>query len=114
MKSKTEAVTFCRLCASGCSLRVTIEDGKVSRVKAGPDPGLNRGAPCIKGLALPDILNHPDRLKYPQRRRGEKGSGKWSRISWDEALDTISEKLNSLKQDFGPEAMVLGLGNPKG
>lgn len=114
MKTGTQAVTFCRLCGGGCSIAVTVEKGKLQRVQAGPESTLRRGAPCVKGLALPDILNHPDRLRYPLRRTGAKGEGKWARVSWDEALTTIADKFNGFKREFGPETVVLGLGNPKG
>jgi anaerobic selenocysteine-containing dehydrogenase len=67
-----------------------------------------------KGSYVIEILNHPDRLKYPQKRIGPKGEGKWERISWDEALDTIAGKFKKAKEKYGPESVAFGLGEPKG
>jgi anaerobic selenocysteine-containing dehydrogenase len=109
-----EMRSFCRLCYGRCSLRIKIEGGKVIKVEADPEDPLGRGTICAKGLAWPEILYHPDRLKYPQRRGGKRGEGKWIRISWDEALATIAAKLSGFKKDFGSESVILGLGDPKG
>jgi anaerobic selenocysteine-containing dehydrogenase len=57
-----------------------------------------------------DLVNHPDRLKHPLRRIGKRGSGKWERISWDEALGEISERLLAIRREYGPEAIALGTG----
>lgn len=56
------------------------------------------------------MMYHPDRLKYPMRRLGERGSGRRQRITWDEALDEISDKLLAIRAKFGPEAIALGTG----
>ncbi|MFC1919461.1 molybdopterin-dependent oxidoreductase [Chloroflexota bacterium] len=114
MIKQEEVLTFCRMCFGRCSLVMTAENGKVIRVTADKEAPPGRDTPCIKGLALPQILYHPDRLIYPQRREGPKGSGKWVRISWEEALSTIIERLGNLRDEFGPESLALGLGDPKG
>ena len=108
-----EFYTFCRLCFDRCSLKVTTENGKLIQVAADKESGL-KSTPCVKGLALPEILNHPDRLKYPQKRQGERGEGTWQRISWDEALDTIAKELQEIRKIFGHQAVAFGLGDPKG
>ena len=108
-----EFYTFCRLCFDRCSLKATVEDGKLLHVAADKESGL-KSTPCAKGLALPEILNHLDRLQYPQKRKGTRGDGIWERISWDEALDTIAKKLQEIKRKFGPESVAFGLGDPKG
>jgi anaerobic selenocysteine-containing dehydrogenase len=53
-----------------------------------------------------DLVYHPDRLTYPMRRDGERGSGRWRRISWDEALDEIAGRLAEIKRDHGTEAIA--------
>jgi anaerobic selenocysteine-containing dehydrogenase len=70
--------------------------------------------PVKKGASVVEILNHPDRLKYPQKRVGKKGGGEWERISWDEALDTIAGKFKQIKDELGPESVAFGLGEVKG
>ncbi len=105
---------FCRMCKGRCALLVTVEGGKVVKVEGDPEAPSGWRALCAKGLALPEILNHPDRLKYPQLREGERGGGKWVRISWEEALTTIARRLGNFKSEFGPESVILGIGDPKG
>jgi anaerobic selenocysteine-containing dehydrogenase/thioredoxin reductase len=72
---------------------------------------LNCVIQCIKGATIPDVMYHPDRLLYPQKRVGERGEGKWERISWDEALDTIAGKLKEIKEKYGPEAIHISCGS---
>ena len=109
-----EAKSFCRLCFGRCSLRVIVEGERIVKVEKDPEPLPGREGICPKGLALPELLYHPDRLKYPLKRAGERGEGKWKRISWDEALNIVGSKSGELKAKFGPESVVIGLGQPRG
>jgi anaerobic selenocysteine-containing dehydrogenase len=68
---------------------------------------------CSKGLAFQQLVYHPDRVTYPLKRAGKKGEGKWQRISWDEAFDTIVNKLKQVIKDYGPESIVLGQGTSR-
>ncbi len=95
----------CRGCHGGCVHILTVEDGKVVGVRPDPDAPLSQGHACEKGLTIIEQMYHPDRLLHPLRRAGERGSGKWEQISWDEALDTIAEKLNELRDRYGPESI---------
>jgi len=65
---------------------------------------------CAKGLASAQLAYHPDRLIYPLKRVGPKVSGKWERISWDEALDAIAKRILEYKEKDGPESVVFGMG----
>lgn len=98
------------MCHGGCGVLVHVTDGKVVKVQGDPESPLNRGKICPKGAASIEQLYHPDRLKHPLKRAGERGQGKWERISWDEALDTIANKINEIKKEYGPESIVLGQG----
>ncbi|MGD8762204.1 MAG: molybdopterin-dependent oxidoreductase [Desulfobacteraceae bacterium] len=75
---------------------------------------MDKGAICVKGLASLEYLNHPDRLKYPLRRKGGRGNGEWEQISWDEALDTVAEELTRAKDAYGPESLIFMRGSFKG
>jgi anaerobic selenocysteine-containing dehydrogenase len=114
--TRQEFLSFCHICAGHCSIKVTTEDGRVIDIAPDMESGLsNELCPIKKGrLSIPEILVHPDRLKYPLKRAGAKGENKWQRISWDEALDTIAERLSYFKEKYGPESVALGLGEPKG
>ena len=85
----------CSLCHSSCGVLVHVKDGKATKIT--PDPE-HPHKPCPKGLHFIDYVYHPDRVLYPMKRMGEKASGKWERISWEEALDIVAEKFlaNSL------------------
>jgi len=115
-KPRHEFFTFCHLCPGHCSVRAVVEEGKVVDVAPDLESGLpSESCPLKKGrFSIPEILSHRDRLLYPQKRTGARGEGTWERISWDEALDTIAEKFKHYKETFGPEAVALGLGEPKG
>ena len=80
-------------CPDCCSLLVTVEDGRATRLRGDPDHPVTRGFLCGKVAQYLEREYHPERLLYPQRRVGAKGEGRFERISWDEALDTIAARL---------------------
>ena len=102
--------SVCRSCHGGCGVLLHVRDGVLVKVEGDRESPLNHGRLCPIGTVTVDIVNHPDRLKYPRRRMGPRGSGQWTRISWDEALDEISERLLAIREKFGPEAIALGTG----
>lgn len=95
--------TACHLCHGGCIHLAHIKDGKLVYMEGDPDGPHNRGSICEKAIAAAQYIYHPDRIKYPYKRVGKRGEGKWQRISWDEALDTIIEKIKHYKENFGGE-----------
>ncbi|HPC33866.1 MAG TPA: molybdopterin-dependent oxidoreductase, partial [Syntrophales bacterium] len=107
--------THCaRMDHGGCGLLVGVKDNRIVQVKGDPDGFLNKGYVCPKGVISPDRLTHPDRLKHPLRRVGDKGAGKWERISWPEALGTIADNLKDIREKHGARAVAFGVGMPKG
>ncbi|MBW2044927.1 MAG: hypothetical protein JRI96_08595 [Deltaproteobacteria bacterium] len=74
--------SHCRMCHGGCGVYVYVKDGKAVKIAGDPDCPINHGTVCSKGIASIQLAYHPDRLTYPVRRVGAKGSGKWERISW--------------------------------
>ena len=100
----------CRMCHGGCGVLVYTKNGKAVRIAGDPACPINHGTLCAKGIASIQLAYHPDRLTYPVRRIGPKGSGKWERISWDAALDTIAERILNYKEKFGAESVVMGYG----
>ncbi len=102
--------SHCRMCHGGCGVLVYTKNGSVAKIAGDPDCPINHGTLCSKGLASAQLVYHPDRLTYPVRRVGPKASGKWERISWDEALDTIAERINDYKMSYGSESIVMGYG----
>lgn len=86
-----------------CALQVHVRNGRVARLTPDPDFYLR---PCLRGYSRVQETYHPDRLKYPLKRAGARGEGKWVRISWDEALDTVAENLATVRDQNGPEAVL--------
>ena len=115
MTTKTQTPTFCTLCGAHCSANVTVEDGKIVKWEQDKESGLHY-LPCrhFKGKYMGEFTEGPDRLKYPLKRIGARGEGKWQRISWDEAMDTIATKFTEVKEQYGPAAIGAAVGEPKG
>src|SRR5579885_1523547 len=93
-------------CPDTCALLVTIDDGKATRLRGDPDHPITRGFLCGKVARYLDREYSPDRLLYPGKRVGAKGEGRFERIGWDEALDTIARRLQDTADQFGPEAIL--------
>ena len=106
----TVVKSHCRMCHGGCGVRVYLKDGRIEKIAGDPDCPINHGTLCSKGIGATQLVYHPDRLTHPVRRIGPKGSGKWERISWDEALDTIAERVLHYKEVYGAESIVPGYG----
>lgn len=102
--------SVCRSCHGGCGVLLHVRDDRLVKIEGDRESPLNHGRLCPIGTVTLDLVYHPDRLKYPMRRVGARGSGKWERISWDRALDEISERLLSIREEFGPEAIAMGTG----
>ncbi|NLK51348.1 MAG: molybdopterin-dependent oxidoreductase [Syntrophomonadaceae bacterium] len=98
----------------GCGLLVGVKDNQIVQIKGDPDGYLNHGYTCYKGRVSADRLTHPDRLKYPLKRVGKRGEGKWQRISWNEALQETADNLLQIKEKYGAKAVGFGVGMPKG
>ncbi len=103
--------TICRACGhGGCGVYVEVENGKAVKVRPDQEHPVSKGYTCKKAHGFLELQEHPDRLRYPMKRTGERGEGKWKRIDWDEALGTIADKLNQFKQESGAESVVFGHG----
>jgi anaerobic selenocysteine-containing dehydrogenase len=104
----------CTLCGAGCGVLIHLKGGKPFKIEGDPEHPANQGEICTLGQASLEYLDHPDRLKYPLRRAGERGEGKWQRISWDEALDTIASAMNRTREKYGVESVAFIQGSAKG
>ncbi|MCX6622647.1 MAG: molybdopterin-dependent oxidoreductase, partial [Acidobacteria bacterium] len=89
-----------------CSLLVTIQDGRATRLRGDPNHAVTQGFLCAKVARYLEKEYHPDRLLYPLRRIGAKGDGRFERITWDQALDTIATRLQAVSDEYGPEAIL--------
>ncbi|MBW2209176.1 MAG: molybdopterin-dependent oxidoreductase [Deltaproteobacteria bacterium] len=103
--------SVCDRCHGTCGVLAYVKDGRVVKVEGDPDFPQNEGFMCPKGLAVTQVLYHPDRIKYPMKRIGERGEGKWERISWDEALDTAASRFKEVMEKWGPESITWSWGD---
>ncbi|WP_248964182.1 molybdopterin-containing oxidoreductase family protein [Sphaerisporangium perillae] len=92
-------------CPDTCSWVVTVKDGEAVRLRGNHDQPYTRGALCVKVNRYLEHTKASDRILYPMRRVGPKGSGRFERISWEEALDEIAERLTAIVDEFGGEAI---------
>ncbi|HWV95797.1 MAG TPA: molybdopterin oxidoreductase family protein [Xanthobacteraceae bacterium] len=93
-------------CPSACALDIEVIDGTtIGRVRGSKLQSYTAGVVCAKVGRYAERINHPDRVKYPLRRVGAKGEGRFERISWDEALDEIAARFNAAEQEFGGESV---------
>lgn len=106
----------CYSCNMCCEVLVFIDEatGEILRVEGDPESPISQGTLCTKGLAARDLVYNPGRLRYPLKRTGERGEGKWERISWDEALDRIAGKLLHYRQQDGPQGVAFLQGTIRG
>lgn len=94
-------------CPDTCSLKVSVDStGRATKLRGNPDHPVTRGFLCGKVAQYLERQYHPNRLRHPLRRRGAKGEGRFEQITWDQALDEIASRLNSIAAEHGPEAIL--------
>ncbi len=101
-------------CGGRCVLKLFLKDGDIVRIETDDRPEDTLADPqlraCIRGRAYRRRQYHPDRLKYPLKRTGKRGEGKFERISWEEALDTMAAELIRVKNTYGNSAILVPYG----
>ncbi|GAB4264612.1 MAG: molybdopterin oxidoreductase family protein [Candidatus Promineifilaceae bacterium] len=93
-------------CPDSCGLVTEVEDGRIQKFYGDPAHPVTQGWLCAKVRPYPDHVYHPDRLLYPLRRTGPKGSGQWKRISWGEAIHEIGTRWRAIIAQYGAEAIL--------
>ena len=95
-------------CPSACALDVEVIDGNtIGRIRGAKDQTYTAGVICAKVARYAERIHHPDRLLYPMRRTGPKGSGQFQRISWDDALSAVAEQFLKAETEFGAQSVWL-------
>ena len=108
MSRETKVIdTLCIACVWSCGIKAYVEDGRLVKVEGLAEHPLSRGLLCPRGKALVDWVYSPHRLRYPLK----KDVGGWKRISWDEALDTITENLLRIRDRDGAHALAIFCGS---
>ena len=105
--------SYCGLCHPRCGLLLEIENGKIVKVKGDPDHPVTRGRLCQRGSLMVDHVYHPDRINYPLKRKGDRGAGQWQRLTWNQALDEVADKLGDLREQYGAETLAFTHGTKR-
>ena len=107
--------TICSICnpVSHCGIDAYVKDNIIIKVEGTNENPHNAGTLCSKGAASRQYIYHKDRIRRPLLRKGDKKSGRFDPISWDEALDIIKTRLIEIKDETGPESVVFYAGYPK-
>lgn len=107
MGETSSVYSMCGMCAVRCPIKVEVEDGVVKWIEGNPHvPGIE-GSLCAKGSAGIAFEYDTERPQHPMIREGARGSGKWKKATWDEALDYIAEKLKKITEKYGAKAIAL-------
>lgn len=105
--------TMCLNCSTVCGMIAKVENGKIVKLEGNPKDPNSRGKLCAKGQAAINMVEDPDRLLYPMKRVGPRGSGQWERITWDHAISMVAERLKPLRKESRPEEFVLLYGRDR-
>jgi formate dehydrogenase len=104
-----EATTYCRICEPQCGLVATVEDGRLVQIRGDYDHVFSKGFHCTKAQAMVEITYDPERVTRPLRRNE---AGEFEPCGWDEALDDVATRLDSIRRRDGAEAVAMLVGNP--
>ncbi|MEM1448500.1 MAG: molybdopterin-dependent oxidoreductase [Planctomycetota bacterium] len=105
--------SMCQLCSTVCGITGIVKDGRIIKVEGNPADPNSRGKLCARGQAALNHQYHPERLLYPLKRVGPRGSGKWKRITWDEAYDEVAAKLREVQLSGKPEEFAFHQGRSR-
>ncbi|WP_202079128.1 molybdopterin-containing oxidoreductase family protein [Caldalkalibacillus salinus] len=113
MKQQEQQIpTMCINCSTVCGMIAHVKEGKVTKLEGNPKDPNSRGKLCAKGHAAINMLYDPHRILHPLRRVGKRGEGQWERITWQEAIDEVADRLREVKRRH-PEKLVLQYGRDR-
>ncbi|HHY73566.1 MAG TPA: molybdopterin-dependent oxidoreductase [Bacillus bacterium] len=103
MEAVKQVRTICGYCGTGCGLILEVEDNKIVKVRGDKDAPVNKGQTCVKGAFAYKYVHANERLKTPLIKK----AGQFVEATWEEALNFIAEKLTTIKNQFGPNAISM-------
>lgn len=105
--AKSSVFSVCGMCTVRCPINVHVENGQVAFIEGNPHVPAMNGAVCPRGAAGTALINDHERPQGPLIRDGERGGGKWREVSWEEALDYVTQRLTQIKDEYGAKAIAL-------
>lgn len=113
MGERITQLAICGLCGSSCLIDATVENGQIVEVQKATGHPHVKGKLCVRGAALKQYIHHKDRLQYPMKRTGPKGTHQFERITWEEAYKIIADRLTATKAESGAKSTIFYCGHPK-
>jgi anaerobic selenocysteine-containing dehydrogenase len=105
MEEKRIKKGLCGTCPSGCGIDIMMDGDRLHGIK--PMEGHPLGIVCTRGVHSEEVIYSPDRIKFPMKRIGDRGAGKWERVSWEEAFEISARIIKEVVEKYGPEAMAI-------
>lgn len=97
-------------CHGGCGVLAYVSKGKLLKIEGDPEHPWSQGRLCARVLAITQYIYHPDRVRNPLKRVGERGENKWLEITWEEAFNLIEARMKIIREDHGPESVIFAMG----
>ncbi len=110
MKQLMAIPTTCLQCPAGCGIIAYLNGEQLVQILGNPDHPNNKGGICAKGIGGINLVNDPERLLYPLKRTGPRGSNQWTRITWDEAFLMLTSCLRSLMKEDRTDELIIDIG----
>lgn len=110
LKELTSIPTTCQLCPAACGIIACLNGDRLVQIYGNPDHPNNQGALCSRGISGINLVNDPERLMYPLKRTGPRGSRQWSRITWDEAFLTMASRISPLTREGRIDSLLIDTG----
>lgn len=104
--AKSSKFSVCGMCTVRCPIKVQVENGKVSFIEGNPHVPAMKGAVCPRGAAGTGLIYDHERPQTPLIREGERGEGKWRKVTWEEAFDYVADKLGQVKEQYGAKSIA--------
>ncbi len=105
--AREKVFSICGMCTVRCPIMAEVENGKITFLQGNPYASGIEGSICARGAAGIALIEDRERPQYPMIRQGERGAGDWRKVSWDEALDYVADKLKEIFAEHGPRSLLL-------
>jgi len=104
--SAKKVYSVCGMCTVRCPIQVEVKDGSLVFLQGNPHADGIKGAVCARGSAGLALVNDNERPQFPMIREGERGEGRWRKVSWDDALDFVADRLKGIKAKYGARSVL--------
>ncbi|NNF60986.1 MAG: molybdopterin-dependent oxidoreductase [Gammaproteobacteria bacterium] len=106
--------TVCGQCSAGCGIEVRVREGRAKKIEGNPLHPVSQGRSCALGQSGLNVLYNPDRLRQPQQRRGDRGTGRFAPMGWEQAFTTVAERLSAIRRAGRADRIALLAGATRG